>query len=196
MDTVDYYEELLKLDPGLEAFASVAEELCAQGLWVEAVRVCRQGLAFHPHHLRGRVLLGWALKELGEADEAQKVLREAAGEVQKNALLFKLLAEITEKAGDCDGAESFMNMFRNLHSGAFEQPLEGESEAVAGPDVTVKTEPLAGPEVTDTMPPTARFLTSLLASFEAKPAGPPRMQMIFTDEDRQRLTQLFQSRKH
>jgi predicted Zn-dependent protease len=184
MDTVDYYEELLKLDPGLESFASVAEELCAQGLWVEAVRVCRQGLVFHPHHFRGRVLFGWALKELGEADEAQKVLREAAGEVQKNALLFKLLAEITEGAGDCDGAESFMNMFQNLHSGAFEQTLEGKAEMAAAP------------EVTDTIPPTARLLTSLLATFEGKPAGPPKMQMIFTDEERRRLTQLFQSRKH
>ena len=99
MDIVKQYEELLKLDPGSIAFAPLAEELCYRGFWEGAVKVCRQGLTHHPQHLRGRVLLGWALKELGESDEAEKVLVEVEGEVQKNALLFRLLAELAKKAG-------------------------------------------------------------------------------------------------
>ena len=131
MDIVKQYEELLKLDPGSIAFAPLAEELCYRGFWEGAVKVCRQGLTHHPQHLRGRVLLGWALKELGESDEAEKVLVEVEGEVQKNALLFRLLAELAKKAGHSDRAERLLLIHRNLQPGTLERtaPLAVEVEA-------------------------------------------------------------------
>ena len=133
MYIIMHYQELLKLDPSSKAFAFVAEELCSGGLWEEAVNVCRQGLIFHPQHLRGRVLLGWALKELGKIDEAEKVLTEVEQEVQENALGFKLLAEFAERAGDAGRTERFLNICHSL------QP--GTSESVRSVEPLTKIEP-------------------------------------------------------
>jgi hypothetical protein len=184
MDIVKHYEELLEMDPSSPVFENLAQEFCLRGLWAEAARVCRQGLSFHPQHLRGRLLLGWASKELGEIGDAEKVLLEAAGEIRKNALVFKLLGEIAESAGDTDRAESLIDIFQNLRASAFEQPVPSEAQTIATP------------EDKDEKPSTASVLASLLERFEAETTRVADTQRIFTDEDRQRLIQILRSRKH
>ena len=180
MDIAEQYDELLKVDPGSEAFASWAEQLCDQGLWAEAVRVCREGLTFYPRDLRGRVLLGWALKELAEYGEAEKILMEAAGEIQKNALAFGLLSEFAERAGKVDQAKTFRDVCQDLQSLEIEQPPPSET--------MTRTEP-AGE---DKRPGTATLLTSLLERFEAKPAGAAMTPRIFSAEDRQTLAHILE----
>jgi hypothetical protein len=184
MDTGKHNDESFELDSGSEAFALLADEFCSRELWAEAVRVCHQGLAFQPRHLRGHVLLGWALKELGEGEEAERVLREAAGEIQKNALLFSLLAEIAEKAGDAKRAELLLDICQNLRETALEEAAP--SEVKTGADPTGESRGSA----------TATLLTSLLKKFEAKPVERAPKQRIFSAEDRLTLTQILKSRKH
>lgn len=183
MDIAEHCDELPEVDPGSEAFASWAEQLCAQGLWADAVRVCRQGLMFYPRDLRGRALLGWALKELGEYDEAEQVLMEAAGEIRKNALTFRLLSELAEMAGKVDQAKTFMDVCQDLQSLEIEQAPSAEIETGTEPAGEAK------------QPQTATLLTSLLARFEGK-AATAATQPLFSEQDRQRLTQILQFRKH
>ena len=182
MDIVKQYEELLKLDPGSKAFASLAEELCYRGFWEGAVKVCRQGLTYHPQHLRGRVLLGWALKEVGEIEEAQTVLLEVEGEIQKNALLFRLLAELAKKAGDLDRAGRLLLIHQNLQSSAMEPAAAADTRAEAEPQAEggVKEE-------------AAVFLTSLLNRYEAIPENTAQEQQLFTEDDRQTLSRILKS---
>lgn len=184
MDMAEHYDELLKVDPGSEAFALWAEQLCAQGLWAEAAPVCQQGLMFYPRNLRGRVLLGWALKELGEYDDAEKVLMEAAGEVRKNALTFGLLSELAEKAGKVERAATFRNVFQDLQALAIEQIPPAETKT--GTESTGEGE---GPR-------TATILASLLERFEGKAANVAMTQRLFSEQARQKLTQILQSRRH
>ena len=181
MDTVKRNEESPQLDPGSGAFTSYADELCSRGLWAEAVRACRRNLTFQPQHLHGRVLLGWALKELGEWDEAEKVLREAAAEIQRNALLFSLLAEIAKKGGDLKQAELFLDICQNLRAAALEP--SSPAEAKPGADFSADTEPSA----------TATLLASLLARFETMPVKTPNQQRIFSEEEREMLTRILKS---
>ncbi len=145
-----------------------------------AVRVCREGLTFYPRDLRGRVLLGWALKELAECGEAEKILMEAAGEIQKNALAFGLLAELAEMAGKGEQAAAFRNVCQDLQALALEQtaPLKQRP----GPSRSRK----------DKRPEAATLLTSLLERFEAKPAGAAMTPRIFSEEDRQTLAHILE----
>ena len=182
MDIVKQYEELLKLDPGSKAFASLAEELCYRGFWEGAVKVCRQGLTHHPQHLRGRVLLGWALKEVGEIEEAEMVLREAEGEIQKNALLFRLLAELAKKTGDLDRAGRLMLIHQNLQPSAMESDAATRMKAEAEP-----------PAESPVQEETAVFLTSLLNRYEAIPENTAQEQQLFTEDDRQTLSRILKS---
>ena len=161
MDIVKQYEELLKIDPGSIAFAPLAEELCYRGFWEEALKVCRQGLTRHPHHLRGRVLLGWALKELDEHDEAEQVLVAVEGEIQKNALLFRLLAELARKGGAPERAERLMLIHQNLQPGERERGflVEQEGEPSSQPEplnAAASAEPLpVSPALVPPIAPTA-----------------------------------------
>jgi tetratricopeptide (TPR) repeat protein len=183
MDIIDFGEQFTKYDLGPEAFILFAEELCSQRLWAKAVQVCRQGLTFFPQHFRARVLLGWALRELGEREQAEKVLMEAAEEIQKNALLFKLLAEIAEEAGDHDRAMTLMNMVQGLYPGAFDQTHR------------LSVAPTPAFEVESATASPVGFLASMLASCEAKPAGIAETTRLFSDEERRRLVEIIESRK-
>jgi tetratricopeptide (TPR) repeat protein len=181
MDLINLNEISIELDSGLEPFAALADEYCSRGLWEEAVRECRRCLAHHPQHLRARVLLGWALKELGERDEAQRILKAAAGEIQRNALLFSLIAEIAENAGDMKRAELFREIGKNLRATAL--------ETVAAPAAT------SGllPETSESSPPLASILESLLERFQAKPAATADSVSLFSPEDRSALIGILKS---
>jgi tetratricopeptide (TPR) repeat protein len=183
MDIVKEHEELLKLDPGFEAFATLAEELCTRELWSEAVSLCRQGLSFHPEHFRGRVLLGWALMELGEFDEAEKALREAEGQIQKNVQVFKLLAQLAEQAGDVERMERLMSIHRNLGSMAYDPGVPPQP----------KTEDT--PEQRNARPEAALLLSDLLERFAVKPINLIDTHTLFTAEDREALGRILKSRR-
>lgn len=168
MDIVKQYEELLKIDPGSIAFAPLAEELCYRGFWEEALKVCRQGLTYHPHHLRGRVLLGWALKELGEHEEAEQVLVGVEGEIQKNALLFRLLAELARKGGVPERAERLMLIHQNLQPGERERGLPAEREG----EPSSRTEPPTAAAPAE-LPPASPAVAPPAALSEEPPIEPP-----------------------
>jgi tetratricopeptide (TPR) repeat protein len=129
------------------------------------------------------VLLGWALKELGKREEAEKVLMGAVGEIQKNALLFRLLAEIAKEAGDHDRARTLMNMVQGLDPEAFDQTYR------------LSPAPTAAPEGGSASLSPVGFLASMLASCERKLAGIAGTPRLFSDEERRRLLEIIGSRK-
>ncbi len=147
-DSIQLYRQMLKLDPDSRVFALLAEELCSAGQWEEAADVCRKGLQSHPDHLRSRVLLGWALMEMGEADESGAVLEQIVEEISQSSMIFKLLSEFATFSGDPDRAAAFSKVYD-----AFQAPNMQMSEGAvtvapafapeAAPDATagiVKTE--------------------------------------------------------
>jgi hypothetical protein len=184
MNSIQRYEEMLRIDPGSRVFELLAEELCSRGLWAEAVRVCRQGLTYHPDHIRGRVLLGWALKESGELNEAEKVLIAAEMDIRKNAMVFKLLARIAEIADEPDRAESLMNTWRNLQPGTLLRTSPSQSQAALRSEGRTEKPAVPG------------LLTSLIERFESKPPKDSDTQKILTEEDRETLTQILMSSRH
>ena len=71
-------------DPGEASFLRLAEAYREEGLFEDAIRICRDGLAKCPTSLRGRLLLGQTLLEQGALGEALvelgRVEREAQGD--------------------------------------------------------------------------------------------------------------------
>ncbi len=111
-DLIRTYRELLELDPRSLIFVMLAEELCTEGMWEEAVSVCKQGLVYHPDNLRARVLHGWALMELGEATESETVLIEIDREIRNNSIIYKLLSEFATFAGNPELAGEFSRIYQ------------------------------------------------------------------------------------
>lgn len=112
VDKVDWYRNILKIDPTSHVSFLAAEELCARGLWEEATEVCRGGLTFHPYHFRGQVLLGLALSEVGKSEEAESILLKVKEDLQKNLDTFRDIAEAAESRGDITFADKLRIPFQ------------------------------------------------------------------------------------
>ncbi len=108
---IETYREMLKLDPRSLVFTLLAEELCATGEWEQVAQICKEGLVYHPGHLRSRTLLGWALMEMGEADQSEGILVEVMEDIRKNAIIFKMLSEFAEFSGNPVSAAEYAGIY-------------------------------------------------------------------------------------
>lgn len=173
---VTAYRTLLKHDPRSLIFAMLADALCAQERWAEAVEVCEQGLIFHPQHLRARVLLGWALWELGETSEAHVVLSGAREEFEKNALLYRVLSKIVASE-DPQKSEEYLELYRKL------QPVR---EKPASPEPAAGKEGIEGTTL-------LVFLTQMIDRFQGKTKAAESETKLLSDRERKYLKEVFRS---
>ena len=191
-DALALYTEMLKLDPTSSVFVRLAEELSTRGLWNDTVEVCRRGLLHHPANLRARVLLGLALREMDETREASLVLTEARIDIEKNVLLYRVLAEIAGDEGDVSQAEHLMHIYetfreriRHLPDHATARPMEPLSRrqpAVAfGPASPVEERLI-------------HALTLLLAQIDVRKPAPAPPSRLFSAGSREKLKKALSSR--
>ncbi len=131
-ESMKKFREILELDPGSRVFASLAEELAAAGQWDEAARVCKKGLVFHPGHLVARLLLGRALMETGDPEEAERVLSDVTDEIRMNSVVFKQLSELAAISGKTRSSAEFARMYE----------VFGSSESVESPATVVPEAPV------------------------------------------------------
>ncbi len=94
----------VEADPASLAFAELGEAYRQAGDLGAAVRVCRNGLAYHPTHLPARVTLGWALLELGHPDQAQTELYYVLQTTPDSLAGLRALAESHQYRGDLNEA--------------------------------------------------------------------------------------------
>lgn len=129
-DNIQTYRQILELDRRSRVFALLAEELCAAGEWEEAGEVCREGLLFHPDHLRSRVLLGWALMEMGDAVQSEQILLDAVEDIRKNSIIFKLLSELASLSGKTESAGEYARIYD-----AFQTPGPASGGTACPPEI-------------------------------------------------------------
>jgi tetratricopeptide (TPR) repeat protein len=123
-DDIQAYRQMLKLDRRSRVFTLLAEELCAAGEWEQAAEVCKKGLLFHPDHLRSRVLLGWALMEMGDSDQSERILLKAVDDIRKNSIIFKLLSEFAALSGKTETAGEYARIYEGFQTPG---PIRGVS---------------------------------------------------------------------
>ncbi|MGC8493214.1 MAG: tetratricopeptide repeat protein [Syntrophobacteraceae bacterium] len=132
-DSIKKYKEILELDPSSRVFARLAEELGAAGEWEEAAEVCRKGLLLHPEHLVARMLFGRALLEIGDVEESERVLAGAVEEIEKNSIIFKLLAELDAMSGKEESGARYARIYEAFSNSA---PAELQTSGSAQPSET------------------------------------------------------------
>jgi tetratricopeptide (TPR) repeat protein len=195
VEKLHLYREMLKLDPKSRVYALLAEELCDAGEWEEAAEVCRKGLRFHSDHFRSRVLLGWALMELGEVDESGRILMDIYDEIRKNAVIFKLLSEFATFSGDENRAGEFSRIYA---------VFQGRECIPSGPEALIDS-PKSAPEtaseevavsesVREEKPETEenaeaderleKILSSLAKRIESKISGAGVAAALFSEKDK------------
>jgi tetratricopeptide (TPR) repeat protein len=195
-DSREFLVKMLERDPGSHVFVDLAEAFCREARWGEAVDICRKGLLLHPRITRARVLLGWALRESGQLDESITVLQKAREELEENALVYRLLAEIASSRGDAEGAARLGSLYSSLcthvGTGSLDTHPTGElrpsetGEVPSGPGTVVA--------IQDPRAKQADLLAALLRRFEGKPATPAASMSILPDEARKTLKRMFRSR--
>jgi tetratricopeptide (TPR) repeat protein len=199
VEKLHLYKEMLKLDPKSRVYTLLAEELCDAGEWEEAAEVCRKGLRFHPDHFRTRVLLGWALMELGEVNESGRTLTDIYDEIQKNGVMFKLLSEFATFSGDEKRAAEFSRIYdafqgcECIPSGA-EARIDGPTSAdeETSEDVavfeSVQEEPEAE-EIVKTDERLEKILACLSERVESRTSGTAVAAAVFSEKDKDFIKQ-------
>lgn len=182
-DRTIWYSELLKHDPASRVFVLLAEEYCRNGDWENTVQTCRGGLVFHPHDLRGRVLLGWALWQQGSTSEAKALLNEASEELEKNVILYRALAEIAHAEGDADQCRRFEAIYAAFHSSGQDRAVE-EERALNEPPLDVRAE----------NPSPVNLLSRMLECLEHPREPSFTAHNLLSDETRRDLRVFLQSR--
>ena len=97
---IDELRRRVDKDPSSIAFAQLAEEYRRIGDYVEAVKICRDGLERHPGYLSAQVTLGRALVELRNFDEARIQLEAVLKVAPDNLAAIRALADIHQQTGE------------------------------------------------------------------------------------------------
>jgi tetratricopeptide (TPR) repeat protein len=97
---IDELRRRLDKDPSSIAFAQLAEEYRRMGEYVEAVKICRDGLQRHPGYLSAQVTLGRAFVELKNFDDARTELEAVLKVAPDNLAAIRALADIHQQTGE------------------------------------------------------------------------------------------------
>lgn len=181
----DLCRYLVEHDPSSQLFVPLAEEFCSRKLWPEAVATCRRGLALHPRQFRIRVLLGWALWEQGQTKEAESLLAEARKELEKSAVIYKILARAAESRGDSVQAWRLMHIYQCLQPSEPRPAVEATDRAAEQPSKSAASRGL----------PLLRVLAGLLNDYEAIASRTVPPMQIFSEADRLLLANILRARK-
>ena len=88
-------------------FAPYANELRKAGDPAQAIAVCRTHLASQPGHVSGHIVLGQALYEAGEGNEARDIFTAALELDPENLIALRSLGEIAQVTGDFASARQW-----------------------------------------------------------------------------------------
>src|SRR5215831_8145362 len=88
-------------------FARLANEYRKQGDLTTAIEICRTQVPLQPTYISGYIVLGQALFESGQLDEARATFEAAIGLDPENLIALRQLGDIARLGGDLDGARSW-----------------------------------------------------------------------------------------
>lgn len=109
MTKINWFKEVLELEPGSKVFFPLARLYFEDGNHAEAMATLRQGLSRNPDHIEARFLLVEILSRLGRADEAAQEVRTITAMLSRYPAFWKVWAESAAPASkDSAMALSFL----------------------------------------------------------------------------------------
>ena len=149
-------------------FAPYANELRKTGDPASAIAVCRTHLASQPGHVSGHIVLGQALYEAGEANEARGIFTTALELDPENLIALRSLGEIAQVNGDFSAARQWYQRLLDA------DPRNGEvAQLLRDIPVDAPAKPIFTPEPEPADEPTPFTIREDIAAAEAPPAYVP-----------------------
>lgn len=135
-------------DPTSIAFAQLAEEYRRSGDVLQAVNVCRDGLARHPGYVSAQVTLGRALMDLGQLREARTELEAVLRVAPDNLAAIRALADMHQELDEIpdvlsEASEAAADVFDTLKINLPELDLPAPD--FTAPPVAVLHDPALAP---------------------------------------------------
>jgi len=93
MTKINWFKEVLELEPGSKVFFPLARLYFEDENHAEAMATLRQGLSRNPDHIEARFLLVEILSRLGRADEAAQEVRTITAMLSRYPAFWKVWAE-------------------------------------------------------------------------------------------------------
>lgn len=88
-------------------FARLANEYRKSGDFERAVEICRAHIPQQPGYISGYIVLGQALCESGQLEDARQTLETALGLDPENLIALGYLGDIARESGDLDSARAW-----------------------------------------------------------------------------------------
>ena len=98
MEKINFYEEILKLEPESRLFYRLAQIHVSEKNYKEAISVLRRGIAAHPSHFEAKLLLISTLAICGDQpEELSKEVQALFLGMQKDAALWTILSDVATR---------------------------------------------------------------------------------------------------
>lgn len=110
------------------AFAALADGLRKRGVAEEAEAVVRRGLARHPEHLPGHLVLAALRRDAGDAAGAERALQEALRLDPAHPVVLAALADLAEAAGRTGEARAWREAERAAVPDGSEPPTDASAD--------------------------------------------------------------------
>jgi len=141
---IEKFKAMIAKNPGSRLFATLAELYRKEGMLDEAIRLCIDGLTFHPNYLSGRVALGRAYYEKVMFKEAKEELLKVIAITPDNIVANKVLGELFFVEGDGVEAKRYFERVLTQSPGdtVIEEKLKEIRRMKGAPSLQKKEEPL------------------------------------------------------
>lgn len=170
---LEFYRELLTLDPASKVFYPLAQLLAEDGQDEEAVGILQAGLAIHPDHLRAKLLLVECLASTGNTEQAQQEAVSVGSMLSSYPQFFSLWAQ--KLPGCSDGQALALEMLA--------ANLEGEEVSLTKV-MRAGLAALSGNSTDDEPEPEVKIVTNEPREAEVRPAqeqAAPEAQAVMDD---------------
>ena len=199
---IEWYEEVLALDPGSKLFVPFARCLVEQGMRDRAIEVLRAGLAVHPEYMEARVLLIHLLDESGDVEASCAESRRVADVLMGYPGFWKALGDAVSQTRGSDVALCLRFVAVALRNPSVTLAgmvarglgLVGEDGGTSEAEGVMISEQVSGQTVLDGSQTSAEELrqetddnlkgqTVERSEFEAQPPVPPAEPSVSHDEE-------------
>jgi tetratricopeptide (TPR) repeat protein len=131
-------------------FARLANEYRKSGDLDVAIEICRAHVPLQPTYISGYIVLGQALFERGQPDEARSTFETALTLDPENLIALRQLGDIARTSGDLDGARGWYHKLlevdpQNDEITAQLEALDAPAHAASAPERPMQASPSAPP---------------------------------------------------
>ncbi len=137
-DRIEFYEQVLELEPGSKLFYTLARLYCEHDDLEKARKVLESGLEKHPEHIQAKLLLASVMERSGDSSAARGVYREIFDRVLDSPEFWSGLAAAfrEEDRSEPALAAAFLSSWLAEPSLTWSRVFQNGLDSLKGPDTS------------------------------------------------------------